>query len=72
MSGGLAYGTAHPQCHTERGHVCQRPTGKPCIESGCDADAGTLLGPAWCPEHDQQRLQRVTDSMRRLGAEVRS
>jgi hypothetical protein len=52
---------AHPDCLTE--HVCAVPSGKSCVEPGCDAPAGTKWGPYWCPPHDQERLARVSDQL---------
>jgi len=54
---------AHPKCHTTAGHVCQEPSGRTCIEDGCGEPAGTLWGPLWCPEHDQDRLDRISASL---------
>jgi hypothetical protein len=34
-------------------------TGKPCIEIGCDAPAGTGWSPYWCFEHNVERIQRI-------------
>ena len=50
--------SAHPKCGD--GHVCQTPSGRACVERGCDEPAGTLWGPMWCPEHDRERLDRVS------------
>lgn len=56
---------AHAKCwqgdHYE--HVCQNPSGRACIERGCDAPAGTGWGPHWCPEHDAERLDRIGASL---------
>lgn len=60
--------TAHPKCVD--GHVCQEPSGRTCIESGCNEAAGTRWGPYWCPDHDRERLDRIGASLDRiLGAE---
>jgi hypothetical protein len=56
----------HPNC-TE-GHVCQKPSGQSCIETGCDEPAGTLWGPLWCPEHDYKRLASISDFLASLNA----
>lgn len=48
---------SHPNC--DSGHVCHDPSGRVCIESGCDKPAGTFWGPLWCPEHDRERLDRI-------------
>lgn len=52
---------SHPHCG--EGHVCQRPSGRECIEPGCHALAGTTWGPLWCPEHDQERLDRISGQL---------
>lgn len=52
-------GVSHPRCREAGRHVCQQPSGRTCIEPGCDKPAGTLWGPYWCPEHDQERLDRI-------------
>lgn len=49
--------SAHPKCTD--GHICQEPSGRTCIEAGCDEAAGTLWGPLWCPDHDRERLNRI-------------
>jgi len=54
-------GNAHPNCAD--GHTCFRPSGRVCIEVDCDEAAGTRWGPLWCPEHDKQRLDRVSASL---------
>lgn len=56
-------GRSHPKCWTGDGYaheVCRKPSGRPCVEPGCDDDAGTLWGPLWCPTHDVERLDRVS------------
>ena len=55
---------SHPNCTA--GHVCQRPSGRECIERGCQEAAGTIWGPYWCPEHDRERLDRITASLEAL------
>lgn len=56
--------SASHQCCVDAGkHVCQKPSGGACIEDGCDRPAGTLWGPLWCPEHDQERLDRISSQM---------
>lgn len=52
---------SHPNCSS--GHVCQKPSGRACIETECGEAAGTLWGPYWCPEHDRERLDRITASL---------
>lgn len=56
--------TAHPKCGD--GHVCQEPSGRTCIESGCDKAAGTMWGPLWCPDHDRERLDRIGAQLARI------
>ena len=51
---------AHPKCQGPGGHVCMRPSGRECIEPGCENTAGTVWGPLWCPDCDQARLDRVS------------
>lgn len=55
---------AHPNC-TE-GHVCQQPNGKPCIEPDCNEPAGTLWGPLWCPDHDRERIDRISAQLKAI------
>lgn len=38
-------------------HVCQKPSGRPCVD--CGKPAGTLWGPAFCPDCDVLRLERL-------------
>lgn len=52
--------TAHPECSPTEGHTCQEPSGKDCVESGCQEEAGTRWGPHWCPDHDALRIDRVS------------
>lgn len=59
---------SHPKCHTERGHVCQKPSGRMCDETPCAEPAGTLWGPYWCPAHDEERLDRITASLEDIAA----
>jgi hypothetical protein len=54
---------SHSRCTETGRHVCQRPSGGVCVESACEEQAGTLWGPMWCPEHDKERLDRVSDSL---------
>lgn len=54
---------AHPTCWTEAGHCCQKPSGQPCIEDGCNEPAGTIWGPHWCPDHDAERIDLVMNQM---------
>lgn len=59
---------SHPKCQTAAGHVCAEPSGRVCIEAGCDKAAGTLWGPLWCPDHDAERLDRISASLEALFA----
>jgi hypothetical protein len=59
---------SHPNCHGPQGHVCQVPSGRACIEQGCAEAAGTKWGPLWCPEHDQERLDRISASLDSIAA----
>ena len=59
-------GVSHRRCREVGEHVCQKPSGRVCIEPGCDQKAGTLWGPLWCPEHDQERLDRVSRQMQEI------
>lgn len=58
---------AHPDCTDQ--HVCGKPSERVCIEQECKEPAGTLWGPYWCPDHDQQRLNRVTQQFHALHTE---
>jgi hypothetical protein len=57
---------SHPNCSTE--NTCQQPSGRVCIERGCGEEAGTLWGPLWCPDHDRERLDRISLSLDGLAA----
>lgn len=57
---------SHPNCVD--GHVCQEPSGRACIEHGCDQQAGTLWGPLWCPDHDFERLERIDKGFAQIAA----
>lgn len=57
---------SHPKCID--GHICQKPSGRVCIEPGCNQTAGTLWGPLWCPEHDKERLDRIDASLAEIMA----
>jgi hypothetical protein len=60
---------SHPICSD--GHVCQQPSGRTCVEKGCLEPAGTFWGPMWCPEHDAQRLDRITASLSQISASLK-
>lgn len=62
---------SHPACRSEEGHICQKPSGRLCIENGCPEPAGTFWGPYWCPRHDMERLDRITASLEGLLANER-
>lgn len=62
--------SSHPQCSATEGHTCARPSGRRCVEAGCDETAGTRWGPMWCPDHDAQRLDRVCTQLRGLTGAV--
>jgi hypothetical protein len=51
---------SHQQCRDAGKHVCQEPSGKTCIEPGCESPAGTWWGPLWCPDCDQARLDAIS------------
>lgn len=51
---------SHQQCIDAKEHICQMPNGKECVEDGCAEAAGTWWGPLWCPEHDKERLDRIS------------
>lgn len=59
------HGTAHPHCREAGEHVCQKPSGRLCIE-GCGQPAGTWWGPMWCPDCDLIRIDRVSEQLRKL------
>lgn len=64
---------AHPNCERKADgivHACQEPSGRVCIENGCDLPAGTHWGPYWCPDHDVERLDRITRNLEGLMAEL--
>jgi hypothetical protein len=59
---------SHQQCVDAGEHLCQKPSGRRCHEQPCDEPAGTWWGPHWCPNHDKERLDRISASLDRLGA----
>lgn len=63
---------AHPKCQGPAGHICQQPSGRVCIEAGCARAAGTWWGPMWCPQHDEERLNRVSASLESILADMRN
>lgn len=64
-------GNSHPQCREAGEHVCQQPSGRTCIEDGCEQAAGTFWGPLWCPDHDQERIDRIDSQMREIARSLR-
>lgn len=61
---------AEPHAKCSEGHICQEPSGRVCCEPGCDEQAGTWWGPYWCPEHDKERLYRISRSFESMMAEL--
>ncbi|MBM4707828.1 hypothetical protein GS982_01865 [Rhodococcus hoagii] len=59
---------SHPNCWTEKGHVCQEPSGRACIE--CGKPAGTRWGPYYCPDCDVIRLDRITASLDEIERQI--
>lgn len=57
---------SHPGCwqgdHYQ--HICHQPSGMLCID--CDRPAGTPWGPYFCPEHDVDRLDRISNQLEAL------
>jgi len=41
-------------------------TGKPCIVEGCTEEAGTAWSPHWCPQHNIERMSRITRQLRAI------
>jgi hypothetical protein len=62
---------SHQQCIDAGEHVCQMPSGRTCIEDGCEKAAGTRWGPLWCAEHDQERMDRISGQMAEIQASFR-
>lgn len=58
--------STHPRCVRPDGHTCQQPSGRRCLEPGCDEPAGTEWGPMWCPEHDADRIDRISGQLERI------
>jgi hypothetical protein len=61
---------SHPRCTD--GHICQQPSGRACDVRGCQEPAGTLWGPYWCPDHDKQRLERITANLESALADLKA
>lgn len=62
---------SHRQCREAGRHICHQASGRRCIEDGCENAAGTLWGPLWCPEHDVERLDRITASLEDIRTSLR-
>lgn len=62
--------TSHPKCAPDTGHQCQKPSGRTCCEADCDEPAGTLWGPMWCPDHDAERIDRVSAGFAAIAAHM--
>jgi hypothetical protein len=60
-------GDAHTPCMEAGEHICQQPSGRTCVEPDCTQGAGTWWGPYWCPEHDKERLDRISDQLDAIG-----
>jgi hypothetical protein len=41
-------------------------TSKKCIEYGCTDPAGTAWSPFWCWKHNAERIDRITNKLKRL------
>lgn len=56
---------SHPKCWTDDRyeHHCHQPSGRTCIERGCDNPAGTPWSPYWCPACDVARLDRISANL---------
>lgn len=52
------------------GHTCQKPSGRVCVENSCNEPAGTLWGPLWCPDHDKERLDRISANLESIRKEL--
>jgi hypothetical protein len=59
---------SHPKCWGPEGHVCQKPSGRACID--CGRPAGTLWGPLWCPDCDVSRLDGISASLASIAADL--
>lgn len=62
---------AHQQCVDAGEHVCLEPSGRNCVEPGCSEPAGTWWGPLWCPRHDKERIDRISNSLEQMFGESR-
>lgn len=48
------------------GNSAKYHTGKPCIEDGCIEPAGTAWSSHWCFRHNVERIDKVTEGMKRI------
>lgn len=65
-------GRSHPRCWAgdRYEHHCHQPSGRTCVERGCDQAAGTPWTPLWCPEHDVERLDRISAGLKGIAASL--
>lgn len=66
-------GQSHPKCaRTPEGIVHDREVlgGRLCVGSGCDRPPASSCGPLWCPDHDVERLGRITGQFEDLAASL--
>lgn len=72
----MAMMRAHPRCiDWQTGdyvHICHQPSGKECFEDGCTEPAGTLWTPHWCPDHDVERIDRISAQLLGTQEELRA
>jgi hypothetical protein len=61
---------AHPNCQSADGHVCQKPSGRSCVEVPCKEVAGTFWGPYFCPAHDETRLNKIAQSLQDISNKI--
>lgn len=59
---------SHAKCKPV--HICQEPSGRQCCEPNCTEPAGTRWGPYWCPDHDKERLDRVSRGFESIMADL--
>lgn len=59
---------SHFDCQGPQGHICQEPSGRPCVD--CGSPAGTWWGPHWCPDCDQRRLDRCTAQLESIASDL--
>ncbi len=68
----LTTGDSHEQCMSAGKHICQEPSGRRCYAQPCEKPAGTRWGPYWCPEHDKERLDRISENLEQIAASLAS